>query len=161
MKIFVGLFCVLFLFGCNKEISRQSPTPQPTIITTPMPEFNELIADTVLLKFKDAGLPVLDEIKYTEETDPNNLLGRPNQYIGKINFSDARIKEKAPKQSNSIEVFKTAEDLEKRKSYTEGLSKQGGIFLQYIYTHKNVLLRLDHKLLPKDATEYEAILKSL
>lgn len=163
MKKLLLLFTLVVYFSaCSEQATQQtSATPQPTIATTPTPEFNELIADTVLLKFKEASLPVIDEVKYTEETDTNNLLGRPNQYIGKINFSDKRTKAKTIKQGNSIEVFKTAEDLERRKTYIEGFSKQGGVFLQYIYTHKNVLLRLDHQLLPKEAAEYETALKSL
>ena len=35
--------------------------------------------------------PIYEIITYTEKTDPNNLLGRPNQYTSKANFSDIRI----------------------------------------------------------------------
>lgn len=161
MRIFVIIIALTTVSCSNSSQPSSTATPQPTIVTTPTPAFNELIADTVILKFKAANLPVVDEVKFTEETDGNNLLGRPGQYIGKINFSDKRTKGKAAKQGNSIEIFATAEDLERRKTYTETISKSGGMFLQYIYSHKNVLLRLDHQLLPKEAAEYEAVLKSL
>lgn len=133
------------------NVAQPAPTT-PDLLTT----------EAVLDAFKNANLPLTDVIVYTEATDKNNLLGRPHQYVGKINFSDKRVKNTAmTKQGNSIEVFLTQEDLEARKNYTEGISKSGGPFAQYVYSHKNVLLRLVHQILPKDAAQYETILKSL
>lgn len=161
MKHFIILSILIFSACGQKEIQTTNPAPQPTIVITPEKPFRELTADTVVIKLKEAGLPILEEIKYTEETDPNHLLGRPNQYVEKINFSDKRTLEKGQKQQYSVEVFEKTEDLENRKNYTENISKGASMFAQYIYTHKNVLLRLPHKLLPKDAKQYEEILKSL
>ncbi len=48
-----------------------------------------------------------------------------------------------------------------RRSYTEAISKSVSVLDQYIYTHKNVLLRLEHQMLPAEAQEYHRVLKSL
>ncbi len=122
----------------------------------------QLSAPQVIDAFKKANLPIVGEKVYTEETDPNHLLNRPNQYTGKINFDDKRAAgADALSGSQSIEVFANAADLESRKNYTETISKSASMFAQYIYTHKNILLRLDHQLTPSQAAEYEKVLKSL
>ncbi len=160
------VFSMLLVTSCNTQpannlsqieanaanVAQPSPSPSPELLTS----------ETVLKGFTTAKLPIKNIEIYTEETDVNKLLGRPHQYVGKINFGDTRIKNVgSDKTPNSIEVFSTDEDLQARKTYTEGFSKSGGPFLQYIYSHKNVLLRLSHELLPKDAAEYEKILKTL
>lgn len=129
---------------------------------SPSPTLEILASESVLSAFKEAKLPITNVEVFTEETDTNKLLGRPNQYVGKINWGDTRAENiKFDKNPNSIEVFASIEDLQSRKNYTESVSKSGGIFNQYIYSHKNVLVRLTHHLFPKDAAQYETILKSL
>lgn len=108
-------------------------------------------------------------VVYTEETDLNNLLGRPNQYIYKATFEDIRL-EQTNKSLDSdyfseeeinepiggtVEVFINTKDLNNRKKYIETLSSNMSIFNQYIYSSANVLLRLDNKLTPSQAQEYE------
>lgn len=104
-------------------------------------------------------------------TDPNKLLGRPSQYIAKMNFNDKRIEpSKAEKQSLkemelsfndcTVEIFTNSEELETRRKYIAAFAKHG-IFAQYIYVNKNALLRLDKKLTPEQAKEYETVFKSL
>ncbi|MDQ3373545.1 MAG: hypothetical protein M3521_06625 [Acidobacteriota bacterium] len=108
-------------------------------------------------------MPVEKEIIYSAETDPNKLLGRPNQYNEKINWVDKRIKQTSPDnvQGGTIEIFDDIETLEKRKKYIEEIGKSAPMFTQYQYSHKNVLIRLDKELTPPQAAEYEKILKSL
>jgi hypothetical protein len=98
---------------------------------------------------------------YTESSDPNKLLGRPNQYVTKANFSDSRLTNTIEKDGCSIESFAKQGDLEARRKYTEAISKAGGPFAQYIYSHKNILLRLSHDITPEQAAQYEQILKTL
>ncbi len=161
MKNLLPLLLILMIACGGQKLASENVAIEKIPTPSAEPTLKLINAATVIKGFKDANFPVIDEIQYTEETDTNNLLGRPGQYIDKINFSDKRTIGKAQKQGNSIEVFKTKEDLERRKNYTETISRSGSIFLQYIYSHKNILLRLDHQLLPKDAAEYERILKTL
>lgn len=122
---------------------------------------NNLTASQVMEKLKTSGLQIQNEETYNENNDPNKLLNRPNQYIEKINFSDKNIKNALDNKSCSIEVFANEADMLKRKEYTEKIAQPGGLFNQYIYSHKNVLIRLDHELNPSEATKYEKALKEL
>ena len=158
--------CLALAFGCTTHTASNlaqieadaAKSAQPSPTSTP----ELLTSESVLNAFKAANLPVDNVVVYNEETDTNKLLGRPNQYVGKINFGDARVKPRGgEKRPNSIEVFAKDEDLQTRKQYTENISKSASIFAQYIYAHKNVLLRLTHDLLPKDAAQYENVLKAL
>ena len=102
---------------------------------------------------------------YTEETDSNNLLGRPNQYTSKVNFADNRISQEYVEENDAkggtIEVFNNKTDMKKRKEYIEQISNSSSIFAQYIYSKGNVLLRLEKDLTPEQAQEYEKIFNQI
>ena len=68
---------IVLLAGCGK-----SETVSSTVSLTSSDYVN---------KFIDAGLSIGEVIDYTAETDPNELLGRPNQYTSKTNFADASL----------------------------------------------------------------------
>lgn len=160
----LSLVLLLMLISCSgnriASLSNTNATPIPQTTPEPTPEL--LAAEAVFSAFRNAQIPMVDEIQYNEENDPNSLLGRPNQYVGKISWTDSRaVKKVQAKRGNTIEVFANDADLEARKKYTEAISKSSGMFNQYIFSHKNVLLRLDHQLLPREAAEYESLLKSL
>ena len=61
--------------------------------------------------FKSAGLPMDDATIYTADTDPDKLLGTPNQYIAKAGWHDKRLPDPAnPEQialsdGGEIEIF--------------------------------------------------------
>jgi len=61
----------------------------------------------------------------------------------------------------TVEVFASTEDLENRRKYVESVTKTMSPLAEYQYVHKNTLLRLNHKLTPQQAAEYEKVLKSL
>ena len=117
-------------------------------------------ADEVLQELKDRELPVGESVAYTAKTDPNDLLGRPNQYTSKVNFKDTRLKPDSladdldVQEGGSIEVFENKSDAIRRKEYVEGIGKGFSPFSEYTYREGTVLLRLSHRLLPKQAAEY-------
>lgn len=48
-----------------------------------------LTSDQIVQKLKDDySLPITQELTYTEETDGNGLLGRPDQYTSKTSWND-------------------------------------------------------------------------
>ena len=63
----------------NKEIQTDTKT--------------QLTAEEITNKLKEKGLNIGKIVVYTEETDTNNLLGRPNSYISKTVFADTRLKQ--------------------------------------------------------------------
>lgn len=113
--------------------------------------------------FRAAGLPIADIVTYTEETDPNKLMGRLGGYVEKLAWVDTRIAE--PRASGvdaggSIERFGAASDAETRDKYLAALD--GGIFGDgYRYRAGTMLVRLGKALTPSQADGYRARLIEL
>ena len=60
--------------------------PKPPATTTAP----ALTAKQFIQRFKQAGLPVGKTTCFDEDTDPNDLLGRPGGYVEKCDWSDTR-----------------------------------------------------------------------
>jgi hypothetical protein len=124
-------------------------------------------ASEVLQELKDKDMPIGQNVAYTAKNDPNDLLGRPNQYSSKVNFKDTRLKPDSladdlnVQEGGSIEVFKNQDDAITRKQYIESIGKGFAPFSEYTYREGTVLLRLSHQLTPKQAAEYENALKGI
>lgn len=145
----------------------------------------QLTAEEITNKLKEKCSNIGEIVVYNEETDTNDLLGRPNSYISKTVFADTRItqpekmtledlkddtesteqeKQRFIASNNephggTIEVFSTKEDMQKRKDYLSSLMSSGNAWLSsdyaYIYSNGCVLLRIHHELTPTQAQEYE------
>jgi hypothetical protein len=104
---------------------------------------------------------------YTEDDDPNKLLGRPNGYTSKIAFADSRIsqadiegaEEDAIERGGSIEVFPDAELAKGRAEYIQGALKNSGLGAEYDYLRGPVLMRVTGNLSPSKARDYESALR--
>ena len=163
----VLLVCLLTA-GCGQKEAKSTtnpPTAQPSnapveVAKAPVEE-KKLIEDTKYISDKLKTIPTLTKVViYTEETDPNHLLGRPGQYSAKVNFSDSRYKSLGL-DVGTVEVFKNLEDLDRRYDYVDQLGKQTTMALRYQYKHGNLLMRLDHALTPTQAKEFEAAFNSM
>ncbi|OIJ85751.1 hypothetical protein BIV25_42980 [Streptomyces sp. MUSC 14] len=105
----------------------------------------------------------------TADSDPNHLLGRPNQYTSKITFSDSRIKaaDVAATQAGdvdrggAVEVFATAGDAQNREKYIQAVTKSLPALAEYDYLQGTVLVRVSHYLTPAQATAYQSAVDSL
>ena len=120
-------------------------------------------AGVIVKKLKDAGLPITSEVIYTEDTDPNHKIGRPNGYVAKASWADSRY-EQPPKEAENmvggtVEVFANEEDLQRRKAYVEEVTKNMPMVNQYIYAHGLALMRIPAEINPSQAREYEAAFK--
>ena len=110
-------------------------------------------------------MPIGESIEYTAKNDPNDLLGRPNQYTSKVTFEDTRLKPDPMahkfdvQNGGSIEVFENQENAITRKEYLESIGKGSSPLSEYVYREDTVLLRLSHRLTPNQAEEYEDALK--
>lgn len=116
-----------------------------------------LSAEDIAKKLKDSGLSIGNTIVYTAETDDNELLGRPNQYISRVRFADDNVEQSDNNDpvGGSIETFNNAADLKVRKEYCEAISKAIPMFAQYYYVNGNYLLRIDNAVTPENAKKYE------
>ncbi len=102
-----------------------------------------------------------ETIIYDEETCPNDLLGKPGQYIGKADWEDIRVEQYGDfLTGGTIEIFEDDATLVKRKEYLEPFLEEA-VFLQYMFIHKNVIIRVDKELTPSQVDEYKDAIESL
>ena len=149
--------------------SQAATTSAPSASETPSPASEERTAEEVFedisAKVDSASLTTV----YDEESDPNDLLGRPNGYTSKVAFADSRVKfddyeeqglaKDDLDRGGSIEVFPDAEGAKMRAEYIQGVKKSNGILgSEYTYVDGTVLVRVTGKLTPKQAKDYEEAL---
>jgi hypothetical protein len=103
-------------------------------------------------------------VVFTAETDPNKLLGRPNGYLSKATFTDARIPSDglaaepgSVAAGGSVEVFADEDRAVSRKDYVDGIGQAApALANEYSYLDGPVLVRVSGQLTPSQAAEYEA-----
>jgi len=147
------LLTVAVAAGCSSAPTATSePTKKPKIATV----------EDIVNAFENSGIPIAWVEVYTAETDPNELLGRPGQYIAKANWADDRLEQSGgDPRGGTVELFKSQGDLRKRKEYIETVIQAFPPLAEYIYAKGNALLRLDHGLTPAQAAEYQEVFESL
>ncbi len=147
-----------------------SPTPTSTPSPTPTPQVAHAgqTVDQLLQGLKAHGLPIGASFTYNAANDLNHDLGRPGQYIGKVNFKDTRITSTeqgaaiSVSNGGSIEVFANTTDAAHRFAYLQALSKSGvPQFVEYEYLDGVVILRISSQLTPDQAAAYRVALKAL
>lgn len=145
----------------------------------------EMTAEEITNKLKGKCSNIGEIVVYNEETDINELLGRPNSYTSKTVFAIITIEQpekmtlddlkndttstEAEKKrflasnneplGGTIEVFNNKEDMQKRKDYLASMMSSGNTFLSssyaYMYSNGCALLRIHRSLTPAQAKEYE------
>jgi len=103
------------------------------------------------------GVPVKLGTVYDEKTDPNKLMGRPNGYASKAEFTDSRVQADT---AGSVEVFDGAGGAEARAEYVQALGK-APMFAEYTYVAGNVVVRVNKDMAPSDAKAYEDALRKI
>ena len=122
-----------------------------------------MTAEQVVSELQRGSLPIDDIIVYDKNTDENKLLGRPNQYISKVNFADTRLEQFDPASPNggTIEAFNSTSDLNRRKAHNEMIMKTYPVFTEYLFVHGKYIMRLSKDLSPEQAKEYEEIFMNI
>lgn len=144
-KVFLLLLMFFMITGCGSAEKKAE-----------LPDSESLLTE---LKTKNSNL---DKIQaFTEETDPNEKLGRPGYYISKADFSDSRLDQEGSEYlvGGTLETFSSKGDCDKRAEYLNKLNDPSiGVLAvnQYIYKYDNVLLRVDYNLTPEQANEYKS-----
>lgn len=118
--------------------------------------------DKFVYFFAENGLPVGNIKVYDKDTDPNSYLGKPGEYIAKVNFEDPRtlsllqdVESDDYIPINTIELFNTSEDAKKRYDYLCDLEDESqNILISYKYLHENLLLRVGYSLASYEASAY-------
>ncbi|EAF6348214.1 TPA: hypothetical protein LES10_001953 [Listeria monocytogenes] len=173
----LAILCIaLVLTGCGTDSVKEDTKDTKD---TAGNKKNKVTATSTLDSFVNADIPMYKNVVFTEETDPNELLGRPNSYIAKIDFNDKsaidRIAAKniedlgleesdkgdqvqqliSDRTGGTIEEFKTEKDLQNRLEYLQDLPVKSNVDNEYRYSSGKVLLRIDSALTPSEAESYE------
>jgi hypothetical protein len=141
--------------------SQASATPDPT---------QGLV---LIQKFKDAGIPIGEAINLSAENDPNQLLGRPGQYVNKWRFEDERISRLPPgdmtyaqlveeldvDDGGTVEVFNNAEEAKRRAEYVQSITMSIPFLNEYSWQVEEIFLRVGKGLTPAQAADYERVLR--
>lgn len=110
----------------------------------------------IVNRLKEKGLPVANIVAYTEASDPYGLLGKPNQYVSKANFSDPDHEDDPDSPANSVEVFASAADAKARAETANNVTCSVCITAKYIYQHDVHVLLLHPDITLENAAKYEA-----
>lgn len=144
------------LSACSGEPKNDNANKSATTVQSTQ-KVEQVKAQAVIDAIQAAKLPITNITPKTAETDPNKLLGRPHQYIEKIDFKDSRVKD----AEVYIETFTNAEDLDARYQYVDEIAKRMPMVAQYQIKHKNVLVRLEKAFTPTQVAEYEKVITGL
>ena len=117
----------------------------------------EITAESAVTSLQEKISTIVKTVVYDEETDPNENLGRPGQYIGKADFFDNRM-EFEDENAGTIEFFSSKSDCNDRYDYLCNLSDpELGAFgvNEYIYKYDLAIFRVSFDLAPSEAEEYK------
>lgn len=148
-KILVAVLMCLVLVGCG-----DAPTSSKSDVD-------------IIASLKAQGIPIGEVATYTAETDPNELLGRPNGYTHKSNWLDTRIEREtkedvAVSDGGGIEIYPDNVGAQTRMDKLQAIGASMSQLIEYNYVHGNVLLRVAKRLTPDQAVEYDkAVVEAL
>jgi hypothetical protein len=147
------LLALLFLVACGGP---RGGTSAPAATTTTAAD-KLLSAKELLAKFQQDGLPVGQVTCFTEESDPNDMLGRPGGYTSKCDWADKREQQSDPEDltGGSIEVFDASETAIARADALSAFAGAGMLSTGYTWVVGSAtVLRIDKELTSKQAAEY-------
>jgi hypothetical protein len=160
------------LLGCSTGSPVSAPTSAAGTTASAAPSPVEpppaapLDAKAVLAKLTAAGLPMSKGSVQDENTDPNNLLGRPNEYTSRACFdvdgADPTADKYSVDRGGVIEVFANASDARARADYIAGVLKAAPMLgSEYHYLAGPVLVRISGKVKPSVAAKFQAAVAAL
>ncbi|MEV4279130.1 hypothetical protein [Actinoplanes xinjiangensis] len=125
-------------------------------------------AGAVLTHLKAADLGLTRTAVQDEDTDPNDLLGRPNGYLSRASADlpggDSSADEYSVDRGLVIETFADAGAAERRSEYIQGLQKDNPILgteWHYMTAAGTVLVRVSGNVKPSRAQRIEAAVAGL
>ncbi|WP_207786162.1 hypothetical protein [Micromonospora globispora] len=166
----------LGLTGCasSDETGANTSSARPPASSAPAPSPNptapavKLDAKAVLAKLTAARIGLSHSAVQDEDTDPNNLLGRPNGYTSRASADlpggDTTGDKYSIDRGVVIEVFSSAGDANRRSTYIQGLLKNAPILgTEYHYRSSDgtVLVRVTGRVKPTAAKKIEQAIAQL
>ncbi|MEU3334832.1 hypothetical protein ACWCQ1_21970 [Streptomyces sp. NPDC002144] len=105
----------------------------------------------------------------TAANDPNQLLGRPDEYTSKVTFSDSFVPANAVtgaapgdvERGGAVEVFTDPAAAKARADHIQGVTRSTPALAEYDYVHGRVLVRVSRYVPPARAAAYRAAVDRL
>jgi hypothetical protein len=156
---------LLLLSGCTATADgspADKPQSSPAASATPTPTVAAPPTSAALAAELQAAIPTITSVSaITEENDSNDMIGRPNGYVGGDFIADSRATEcydGGVACGAVIEDWVTAADAQTRSDYIQGILKESpALGSEYNYIRDGLLLRVSGELPPSAAAEYEAV----
>ncbi len=146
----------LVLAGCAASPPPAAPSPSSTPSASPAPA---PLTAAELASQLDV-VTITGTFEFTEENDPNELLGRPNGYTSATVIIDSGSGDPTCVDPGAIcgatiEVFEDAAGAQRRSDYILGLLESTPMLgSEYHFILDNALLRVDGSITPTVAAEY-------
>jgi hypothetical protein len=156
----------LALTGCSGTSSptAEAPAPAPAATTTAA----AMTAVEVIEKLEAADLGLSKVAAQDEDTDPNNLVGRPNGYLSRASADlpggDKQGEKYGIDRGLVVETFPSANDASLRSGYIQGALKGAqllGTEWHYMADDGRALVRVSGKVKPSLAKKIEAAVADL
>ncbi|MGV9977035.1 hypothetical protein ACWDUH_05100 [Micromonospora wenchangensis] len=158
--------------GCggnsNGSATASPPAPQPTASTSPPAQAAPQDAKVVLNKLTEASVGLTGGVVQNEDTDPNDLLGRPNGYTSRASADLPGGNREGEKYGIDrglvIEVFPTKDDADRRSKFIqESLKSMPILGTEYHYRtdEGRVLVRVSGKVKPSASKKIEQAVSKL
>ncbi|MEU7842672.1 hypothetical protein AB0B39_17110 [Micromonospora sp. NPDC049114] len=159
--------------GCGATTPDTASNPPQAIPTTPAATpapaaATPLTAEQVLANLTAAKLGLTKGAVQDEDTDPNDLLGRPNGYLSRASADlpggDPEAEKFGIDRGLVVEVFAAAADVDRRSEYIQTALKSAPILgTEYHYRADNgrVLVRVSGKVKPTAAKKIEAAVSAM
>lgn len=141
-----------------EEQTTATPTAEPTAAPTPT-VVAPVDAEAATEAMRAANPEITAVTVYDENTDPNDLIGRPGQYTSAARITDGRAAGGDGIDAGAVvEVFATPEDAQARSTYIqEMLTELGPAFgTEWHHLQGTHLLRVSGSLVPSVNDEYSA-----
>lgn len=172
-----GILAVVMLVavGCSGDdgptgtpVETPTTSHSPTTTTTG-PRSQQLLGTSdVVGALEEAEIPIVESVTFTSSTDPNELLGRPGQYVGKAAWHDRRVEcfAEAPDDINwdcggDVEVFEDSSNLDDRYQYLSGFAEEPPLGGFYMWRFHNVIVRVTFSIPPEQLPDYEEAFEAL
>lgn len=110
-------------------------------------------------------------VVYDEQSDPNGLLGRPGEYIGKADFVDSRIEANQNpymtdvlKEGGTLECFDSRSACDARYQLLCSMSgpEMGALGVNaYLYKYETAIFRVSYDVTLSDAATYQTAMDAI
>ena len=165
-----ALLALVMLTGCASTTAEgpgdtASPSEPTAAAETPTEAPEPIIDLATVVETVRSGVPEATEVvDITEDNDPNDLIGRPNGYVGGAVFYDSRLAcdDLSVDCGATLEEWPDEAAAQERSDYIQGLLAETPAFgSEYHYLVDGFLLRVNGDLKPSEAEAYEAAIAAV